>query len=306
MKGRQASWQLAIGTLARHVVLLAAAAVATLVGFAAPSRADEYGRLFAIEENDGLLPDHWDRHYTQGAMLAYLSPTLKPDAWSMPIYDGISAYTPLFQPGPGVQRKFDVVVGQTIFTPVKYHDIPPNPRDRPFAGFLFTGGSLLQDTNGRMLENLELLAGVVGPDSLAKDAQIWFHSAAGFNNRNLNQAWNYQLRNEPGFMLTYERKWKVWQASFLGVEFGLYPRSRLHRRQRDDLWLGRGDLPDRPEPRRRLRRRADSSFAQRYDLVRRLPPDPEVSAGTSSPAYRAARWRRTFSSTATPSQTARM
>lgn len=211
------------GRARRAMLALVAAGCSAFVGPVSPARADDYGRFFAIEENDGLLPDHHDRHYTQGAMVAYLSPTLKPGDWAMPIYDGISSYTPLFQPGPGVQRKFDLVIGQTIFTPTRYHAVPPDPRDRPFAGYLFTGGSLMQETGGRMLENLELLGGVVGPDSLAKDAQIWFHSAAGFNNKNLDQAWKYQLRNEPGFMLTYERKWKVWQSSFLGIELDFIP-----------------------------------------------------------------------------------
>jgi lipid A 3-O-deacylase len=228
MTGRPASLRLAIGRWARPAVLGLAALTGLLtVVRPAPANADEYGRLYAIEENDGLLPDGRDRHYTQGAMLAYLSPTLGPQSYTEALYDAIGGNTPLFQAGPGVQRKFDVVVGQTMFTPTRYHDIPPDPRDRPFAGYLFTGGSLLQDTDGKMLENLELLAGVVGPDSLAKDAQIWFHSTAGFNNTNLNQAWSYQLRNEPGFMLTYERKWRTWQRSFFGIEAEIIPEAGI-------------------------------------------------------------------------------
>ena len=159
--------------------------------------------------------------------MAYLSPTLKPGDYAALLADGVGRYTPFFQPGPGVQRKFDLVIGQTIFTPNRYHDVPPDPRDRPFAGYFFTGGSLLQDTNGTMLENLELLGGTIGPHSLAKEAQITFHDLAGFNNANLNQTYKYQLRNEPGFMLTYERKWRIWQASFLGIQADFIPEAGI-------------------------------------------------------------------------------
>jgi lipid A 3-O-deacylase len=187
----------------------------------------EAGRISLIEENDGLLPDHWDRHYTQGAMLAYLSPNVMPEDFAAHLFEGVAGALPILQPGAGVARKFDVVVGQSIFTPVRYHDPIPDPADRPFAGWLYTGGSLMQETGGTMLENLELLVGVVGPASLARQAQEAFHSAAGFNNKNLDQAWSHQLRNEPGIMLTYERKWRVWRTSVAGLEADLIPEAGI-------------------------------------------------------------------------------
>lgn len=221
--GYRIDWVTTAGRLARAALV----GVAAWMTVPASARADEYGRLSVIEENDGLLPDGRDRHYTQGAMLAYLSPTLRPEDFASGLFDKLGSALPFFQPGLGVQRKFDVVVGQTIFTPQHYHDPIPDPRDRPFAGYLFTGGSLLQDTNGVMLENLELLAGVVGPDSLAKEAQETFHSIAGFNNKNLDQGYRYQLRNEPGFMLTYERKWRIYQASFAGIQADVIPEAGI-------------------------------------------------------------------------------
>ena len=191
------------------------------------SAGDDYGRLSIIEENDGLLPDGRDRHYTQGAMITYLSPSLKPEDFAAGLFSDVGQTTPFFQPGLDVTRKFQVMIGQSIFTPQHYHDPVPDPRDRPFAGYLFAGGSLLQDTNGVMLDNLELLAGVVGPASLAKEAQETFHSVAGFNNQNLDQGYKYQLRNEPGFMLTYERKWRIWQANFGAFQSDFIPEAGL-------------------------------------------------------------------------------
>lgn len=193
----------------------------------APVIVEDYGRLTLIEENDGLLPDHLDRHYTQGAMLTYLSPTLSPEDYASDVYNALGRLVPIFEGGPGVKRKFDVVLGQSIFTPTKYHLLVPDPTDRPFAGWLYTGGSLLQETGGTTLENFEMLVGVVGPYALAKEAQEGFHSLGGFNNTNLDAGYSYQLKNEPGIMLTYERKVRMWQTKFFGFETEVIPEAGL-------------------------------------------------------------------------------
>ncbi|MGI3902597.1 MAG: lipid A deacylase LpxR family protein [Janthinobacterium lividum] len=187
-----------------------------------PAQADA-GRITVIEDNDGLLPDGRDRHYTQGAMLSYLSPKLDSRDFATALYDAVPNQFPFMQMNPDSQRKFDLVVGQSFFTPVKYHDVVPDPEDRPFAGFLYGGGSLLEETGGRMLENLEILVGVVGPDALARQTQELFHAATGFNNGNLDQSWSHQLKNEPGIMVSYDRHWKVLQFSVAGFEVDAIP-----------------------------------------------------------------------------------
>jgi Uncharacterized protein conserved in bacteria (DUF2219) len=96
--------------------------------------------------------------------------------------------------------------GQSIFTPKNLSIRPPDPRDRPYAGWLYIGASLLQQTDHRMLENLELDAGVVGPGSLAKQVQNDFHQFIGVAQA---RGWSSQLQNEPGVMLSYERLWRV-------------------------------------------------------------------------------------------------
>ncbi len=194
----------------------------SMVTLPAPAQADS-GRITVIEDNDGLLPDGWDRHYTQGAMLSYLSPTLDSGDFAASLYALAPQQLPILKTAPDIQRKYDIVIGQSFFTPVKYHDSVPDPKDRPFAGFLYAGGSLLQETGERLLENLEVLVGVVGPDALARQTQELFHSAAGFNNANLDRSWSHQLSNEPGIMVTYDRHWKVWQQSVVGIEMDVIP-----------------------------------------------------------------------------------
>ena len=186
----------------------------------------ESGRITIIEENDALQSKETDRHYTQGALLSYLSPTLTADSFAARLYAPLSSVG-IMQPGPDTQRKFDVVFGQSIFTPSNIKIAVPDPRDRPYAGWLYGGGSLLQETHGTMLENFEILAGVVGPASLAKEAQEAVHDALGLKNSNLDAAWSHQLKNEPGVMITYDRHWKVWQNSLFGVQTEFIPEAGL-------------------------------------------------------------------------------
>ena len=112
--------------------------------------------------------------------------------------------TPFLQSGR--DRRVAVFIGQSIFTPKNLSLRPPDPYDRPYAGWLYIGVSLLQETDLRMLENLGLDAGIVGPESLAKRAQNDFHQFIGSARA---QGWGNQLQNEPGIMLSYERLWRL-------------------------------------------------------------------------------------------------
>ena len=78
-----------------------------------------------------------------------------------------------------------------------------------------------------MLENFEVLAGVVGPDSLADVTQQAFHNLINVPNKQLSQTWKTQLKNEPGLVVTYERKWRVWQSSFFGFETDAIPEAGI-------------------------------------------------------------------------------
>ena len=165
----------------------------------APARpVAEPGRFTLIEENDGLISRN-DRWYTQGLMLSYLSsPVAGPDFdWLFP-----TTYT---NPTSSRTRRFEIVVGQSIFTPLNTHLVPPDPLDRPYAGWLYAGLGWYQETNRNTLDHLELVAGVVGPAALAREVQQGFHSLIG---QSSSSAWGYQLRNEPGVVLSYDHKWR--------------------------------------------------------------------------------------------------
>jgi lipid A 3-O-deacylase len=166
-------------------------------------RADDEGRFTILEENDSLFFNS-DKHYTQGLRLSDLGASLKAEDGSNAVFDFVGSITPLLQSGGN--RRVAMFLGQSIFTPKDLRLKPPDPRDRPYAGWLYIGASLLQDTDRRMLENLELDAGIVGPGSLAKQVQNDFHQFIGVAQA---KGWSSQLQNEPGIMLSYERLWRL-------------------------------------------------------------------------------------------------
>jgi hypothetical protein len=161
--------------------------------------------LSVIEENDSLFFNS-DDHYTQGLRIAWLGPDVKPDSgWNQP-FDVLGGLLPVFAAGEAERsRRYALSLGQSFFTPNAIAANPPDPRDRPYAGWLYLGADLLQDSDRRMLEHLELQLGVVGPAALGKQVQRTWHDLIGATEP---EGWDSQLHNEPGLVLSYERKWR--------------------------------------------------------------------------------------------------
>lgn len=173
-----------------------------LSGLEHPALGQSSERITVIEENDGLFFNS-DKHYTQGFRISDLHPVTAPGFWNG-AFDLLGSIAPVFAPG-GVRQE-SLFFGQSIFTPKNTQRVPPDPRDRPYAGWMYGGVSLLQETGGRMLENFELGLGVVGPGALGKQVQNDFHQFIGTATA---KGWSEQLQHEFGVVASYERKWRV-------------------------------------------------------------------------------------------------
>jgi hypothetical protein len=176
----------------------------------APLPPQESGRFTLIEENDALMPNPTDRWYTQGLELNYLS---APIAGT-----GVAAFLPssYLDPGSFRTQRFELVFGQSLFTPQNLTLNPPDPNDRPYAGWMYGGAGLYQETDHHSLDHLQLLVGVVGPAALGEQVQNGFHDLiSGLNSQVTAAGWGSQLKNEPGVVLTYEHKWR-WDAPLGG------------------------------------------------------------------------------------------
>ncbi|MGH7087499.1 MAG: lipid A deacylase LpxR family protein [Stellaceae bacterium] len=166
--------------------------------------ADPYARMTLLEENDSLY-FHTDKHYTQGARIAYLAPSLAANSAWQHSFDAVAALAPVFAPKEAADRRYALFFGQSIFTPENVFKKPPDPRDRPYAGWLYAGVSLLQRDDDGTLENLELAVGVVGPAALGKQVQNDWHQLIGFHQA---RGWSDQLQNEPAGIVSYDRHWR--------------------------------------------------------------------------------------------------
>jgi hypothetical protein len=167
-------------------------------------------RVNIMEEND-YFGSHDDKDYTQGLRVSYLSGPVTPNGWLDNPYAMLHDAFSIFD-GSDRKRKIEwTVAGQSLFTPTNLSRVNPAPNDRPYAGWLYTGASWLQESDQRShhtLENAELLVGVVGPAAFGNVTQNDFHQFIGDSQ---SLGWTDQLKNEPGFVATYERKWRFEQ-----------------------------------------------------------------------------------------------
>jgi len=169
-------------------------------------------------END-LFGAREDGHYTNGILLAY-APANAP-SWLEKTAGRL----------PCVPCKkisgVEYVLGQQIFTPEDI-DVPVlQVDDRPYAGWLYAGISLSgnRETDNPDIssdDTLTLTFGMVGPASLAENAQKFIHKVI---NNDPPRGWKYQLDNEPGVILTYKRRWQFSSSGRQtgGLEYDLSP-----------------------------------------------------------------------------------
>ncbi len=170
---------------------------------AATAAADEAARFSVIEENDGIIT-HKDRYYTQGLQVSDLSADLAGRAEWKKVFDAVGVVLPTYRDGETVQRRFEYVpIGQALFTPHDTSLATPDPSDRPYGAWLYTGLHLLQENDRRSLNNLELLIGVVGPSAFGREVQNGYHLVVGDG---VADGWPHQLHDRVAGQLSYDYK----------------------------------------------------------------------------------------------------
>ena len=123
-------------------------------------------------ENDFFVG--YDHHYTNGVQLAF-------------------AATP----------STVVAFGQRMYTPTNTDTATPDPKDRPYAGWLYA----LTDTRlptTDTIDHLTLSLGMVGPHALGRQAQNAVHRVLGNAEA---KGWDSQIGSEATLLVGYERAW---------------------------------------------------------------------------------------------------
>ncbi|MBY0428112.1 MAG: lipid A deacylase LpxR family protein [Alphaproteobacteria bacterium] len=157
--------------------------------------ADDKGIFNIVIENDVFVGA--DHDYTNGIRFAWLSSEKNMPNW----VQSVASVLPIAGEG---HKRVNIAAGQNMFTPNNISATQPMNGDHPYAGWLYGSVGIVSDT-GKTMDNVMLTLGVVGPYSLAAEAQGFFHDTIGGIHPN---GWGNQLKNEPGVILTYERKWR--------------------------------------------------------------------------------------------------
>ncbi len=159
-----------------------------------------------------------DANYTNGVKFSWISPDLTEytEAGTLPDWMyGIVKVLPFINE-PGLQRNVSISLGQNMYTPEDLSETGLIPDDRPYAGWLYLAVGFHNKTEDWM-DTIELNAGVVGPASLAEQAQKFVHK---IKNAEEPMGWGNQLENEPAINLIWERKYKLFRFD-LGSRFGM-------------------------------------------------------------------------------------
>lgn len=199
-----------------------------LAASALEARAGNQPFLSVTEENDSLgnpFDNHQDRHYTQGLKIVAMAG----EQQFVPVTTALDRWLPPWGIKVARRQLGWVIMGQSIYTPDDYMAVVPDPNDRPYAGWLYTG--LVLQRSGHtgngvpVADNWEVHVGVVGPEALGEEAQKEVHRH-GFPAW-IPQGWDYQLPTEFGAELRYGRAWRLtrWPRHFdfipqLGASLG--------------------------------------------------------------------------------------
>jgi hypothetical protein len=188
--------------------------LAWLLAGAASAQAATDDRAFSILFENDLFYNS-DHDYTNGTELSYTTaPDETPD-WAIQT----AHLLPFFSDDTNTVRT-RYALGQAMFTPNDITLVNPPLTDRPYAGFLF-GAMGVTGESRDSFDQVQVTLGIVGPAAMTEETQKFFHAI--FNGRK-PQGWHYQLRDEPGLVIQYERTLKtVHHAPLLGLEVDVEP-----------------------------------------------------------------------------------
>lgn len=175
----------------------------------AQTQTDPNGTFTFLIENDAIADR--DFYYSSGLQFSWLSPSSPPELVER------NAVFGEFLLDNVEQRRWGLSLGHMIYTPQNTDLVIPDPTDRPYAGWLYVAGSVVSYSETQ-LNTLELQVGVVGPSALGKEIQDSVHDILEDNPA---RGWDSQLRDEFGFNLILERKWRAMALLSTGADLGL-------------------------------------------------------------------------------------
>jgi lipid A 3-O-deacylase len=143
----------------------------------APAQSPSYKNEFGFRsDNDAYLAYGQDRYYTNGLFISFRRAT-----------DQSKLNKKLNK------KVWEIEAGQKMYNAQSGNITDIAYVDRPFAAYLYAGGSLNFLYNSENSLKISLQAGVIGPDAKGKEAQELLHSIVGFYEI---KGWEWQVNNE--------------------------------------------------------------------------------------------------------------
>jgi lipid A 3-O-deacylase len=193
-----------VGTCALVVVLWAASPIPASAACQLAPHDGDCRTFTVVFEND--LFARTDRGYTSGERLSYVTPVIRS-------HDEIlwgARQLPALLGWKKVRAEY--ALNQSIFTPADITQPIPDPRDRPYAGWLEASFGLIGEKKQMLLgqkwsvfDQMSASIGLVGRGSLAEQTQKFIHSMRALQRP---MGWDSQLRDEPTLQLRHQRSWR--------------------------------------------------------------------------------------------------
>lgn len=157
-----------------------------------------YPNFFTIVFENDSIGSGTDQNYTNGVRLTYFDVNADfPD-----IADTIAQKIPTFDINQSSSAYYSF--GQNLYTPDDIGAIEQDKSDRPWAAFLYGSIGMATQT-GDHIDELEATIGIVGPLALGEQVQTVVHKHV--TSSPLPNGWDNQLENEPGLILSWQRRW---------------------------------------------------------------------------------------------------
>lgn len=164
-------------------------------------------------END-LFGRGTDRNYTNGIRIGWFDAGRKPPG----ITDDLEHFLPLLDVNDTTSVTYSL--GHNLYTPEDIGSPELDPDDRPWAAFAYASmGMVTLDDD--YLDEYEITLGVVGPLAFGEPIQNTVHDIIGSPEP---RGWDNQLKNEPGAILSWQRRWpKSLRQDLAGTYLSLTP-----------------------------------------------------------------------------------
>lgn len=156
-----------------------------------PAHAEEPGGTLTFQWDNDKVADT-DRHYTSGIRIGYTHENPQGQ-----LRKAGRALAELSRFTHAESLRVGWVLGQNMYTPEDVNAYVPDPTDRPYAGWSYVGLNA-QNERGDVQDTVELDMGIIGPASMAAQAQNAFHRLI---NVSVSRGWRHQIHNEPGVLL---------------------------------------------------------------------------------------------------------